>query len=80
MQRPAVLIKTDVHTANGLSCADCHGGDPANDDPGVAMSKAKGFVGKPAARRFRSCAQVPQRPELHAAIPPAATRRPVRTL
>ncbi len=47
-QRPAVLIKNDVHTANGLSCADCHGGDPASDDPGVAMSKAKGFIGKPA--------------------------------
>jgi Cytochrome c3/Doubled CXXCH motif (Paired_CXXCH_1) len=46
VQRPALLIKNDVHTANGLSCADCHGGDRSSDDPTVAMSKAKGFVGK----------------------------------
>jgi len=48
VQRPALLIKNDVHTASGLSCADCHGGDRTADDPTVAMSKAKGFVGKPA--------------------------------
>ena len=47
IQRPALLIKDDVHLANGLSCADCHGGDRTNDDPSVAMSKAKGFTGKP---------------------------------
>ncbi|HML18142.1 MAG TPA: cytochrome c3 family protein [Bryobacteraceae bacterium] len=48
IQRPALLIKDDIHTANGLSCADCHGGDRTSDDPSVAMSKAKGFLGKPA--------------------------------
>ena len=47
IQRPALLIKDDIHTANGLSCADCHGGDRTSDDPTVAMSKAKGFIGKP---------------------------------
>ena len=47
IQKPALLIKNDVHTANGLSCADCHGGDRTSDDPTVAMSKAKGFIGKP---------------------------------
>jgi hypothetical protein len=47
IQRPALLIKDDVHTANGLSCSDCHGGDRTSDDPTVAMSKAKGFIGKP---------------------------------
>ena len=46
LQHPAVLIKDDVHTANGLTCAGCHGGDPTNDDPSIAMSPAKGFVGK----------------------------------
>jgi len=45
---PATLIKGDVHIAHGLSCADCHGGDHTSDDPEVAMSKAKGFKGKPA--------------------------------
>jgi Cytochrome c3/Doubled CXXCH motif (Paired_CXXCH_1) len=48
LQRPALLIKNDVHSANGLSCADCHGGDATADDPTIAMSKAKGFIGKPA--------------------------------
>lgn len=47
IQRPALLIKDDVHTANGLSCSDCHGGDRTSDDPTVAMSRAKGFIGKP---------------------------------
>jgi predicted CXXCH cytochrome family protein len=54
LQRPALLIKDDVHTANGLSCADCHGGDRSIDDLSIAMSKAKGFTGKP------SRAEIPQ--------------------
>jgi predicted CXXCH cytochrome family protein len=45
---PSTLIKNDVHIAHGLSCADCHGGDRTSDDPAIAMSKAKGFKGKPA--------------------------------
>lgn len=47
IQKPALLIKEDIHFANGLSCADCHGGDRTSDDPSVAMNKAKGFLGKP---------------------------------
>ena len=47
LQKPALLIKDDIHIASGLSCADCHGGDRTSDDPSVAMSKAKGFVGAP---------------------------------
>ncbi len=47
---PATLIKNDVHIAHGLSCADCHGGDRASDDPEASMSRAKGFKGKPARR------------------------------
>ncbi|HUA86262.1 MAG TPA: cytochrome c3 family protein [Bryobacteraceae bacterium] len=47
IQKPALLIKDDIHYANGLSCADCHGGDRTSDDPSVAMSPAKGFVGAP---------------------------------
>jgi hypothetical protein len=46
LQRPALLIKNDVHLANGLSCADCHGGDRTSDDPALAMSRARGFLGK----------------------------------
>jgi nitrate/TMAO reductase-like tetraheme cytochrome c subunit len=47
-QKPVALIKTDVHTANGLGCVDCHGGDRTSDDPSEAMNRAKGFIGKPA--------------------------------
>jgi predicted CXXCH cytochrome family protein len=47
LQKPALLMKGDVHTASALSCADCHGGDRFSDDPTVAMNKAKGFIGKP---------------------------------
>ncbi len=46
LQRPAMLIKNDVHTAAGFSCSDCHGGDRSTDDMEKAMSKAAGFVGK----------------------------------
>jgi predicted CXXCH cytochrome family protein len=47
IQKPALLIKDDIHIANGLSCVDCHGGDRTSVDPSEAMSKAKGFTGKP---------------------------------
>ena len=40
-------IDGDIHYQNGLSCADCHGGDPK--DPGLtAMDPGKGFRGVPA--------------------------------
>jgi predicted CXXCH cytochrome family protein len=35
----------DVHAQKGLSCATCHGGDPAKTDES-AMSKTAGFKGK----------------------------------
>jgi cytochrome c3-like protein len=44
---PARLLKADIHGSKGLSCADCHGGDPSVDDPGGAMSLGKGFIGRP---------------------------------
>jgi len=43
------LFKDDVHKSVGLSCHDCHGGDPSSEDPDVAMSTAKGFRGVPGA-------------------------------
>jgi hypothetical protein len=33
----------DIHAQKGLTCASCHGGDPANDD--TAMSPKAGFKG-----------------------------------
>jgi Cytochrome c3/Doubled CXXCH motif (Paired_CXXCH_1) len=43
---PAKLIEGDVHHQAGLSCADCHGGDPKVEGM-EAMSPAKGFRGAP---------------------------------
>ena len=34
----------DIHAQKGLTCANCHGGDPVNDEN--AMSKKAGFKGK----------------------------------
>ncbi len=44
--RPAKLFAADIHHQAGLGCADCHGGNPA-DDSMNAMSPAKGFRGAP---------------------------------
>lgn len=44
---PVTAMQDDIHAQRGLSCADCHGGDPAQDDPTLSMSPRKGFVAKP---------------------------------
>jgi len=49
----------DVHRAAGLTCVNCHQGDPSVEDQDKAMDPRKGFVGKPkgwaAARLCGSC-------------------------
>lgn len=42
---PVQLWRQSVHAANGISCNDCHGGDPG--DFANAMSPEKGFLGVP---------------------------------
>lgn len=42
------LMSHDIHLQRGLSCADCHGGDPAAIEQAAAMDPAKGFIGLPA--------------------------------
>lgn len=48
---PVAGMKEDVHSRQGLSCADCHGGDRTvgmkEADPSLAMNPAKGYVGAP---------------------------------
>lgn len=39
--------RASVHGAAGITCADCHGGDPDSDEVTVAMSAAAGFQGVP---------------------------------
>ena len=36
----------DIHAQKGLTCANCHGGDPTSDDPDKAMSRKAGWKGK----------------------------------
>ncbi len=46
LQAPVLAFPTDVHQHRGFSCTDCHGGDRNQDDPELAMSRARGFLGK----------------------------------
>ncbi len=46
LAEPAKLFDSDVHRQAGLGCADCHGGNPA-DDSMDAMSAARGFRAAP---------------------------------
>ncbi len=45
---PTQVMGHDVHAQRGLSCADCHGGDPTAAEQERAMDPAKGFIGRPA--------------------------------
>lgn len=42
---PVAQWRSSVHAANGISCHDCHGGDPT--DFAMAMNPDRGFVGVP---------------------------------
>jgi bacterioferritin-associated ferredoxin len=44
--KPAQLFEGDIHHQAGLTCVDCHGGNP-NDESLDSMSPAKGFRGVP---------------------------------
>lgn len=43
--KPVEPWKHSIHAANGISCNDCHGGDPK--DAANAMNPARGFLGVP---------------------------------
>jgi predicted CXXCH cytochrome family protein len=45
----SLIYKNDIHYGNGLSCADCHGGDPKIND--MNLSKAPGTGFRPRAAR-----------------------------
>lgn len=44
---PARKIKDDIHLSRGLSCNDCHGGDPTQNDKNAAKDPRKGYLGRP---------------------------------
>ena len=41
---PARSIKDDIHLSRGLSCNDCHGGDPTQSDKTAAKDPRKGVL------------------------------------
>ena len=45
LAEPVGLWRTSVHAENGVSCHDCHGGDPTDFE--LAMSPESGFIGVP---------------------------------
>jgi predicted CXXCH cytochrome family protein len=47
LSAPAKLFANDIHGSRGLSCNDCHGGDPNDDSKEGAKDPRKGYLGKP---------------------------------
>jgi predicted CXXCH cytochrome family protein len=47
LSAPAKLFDNDIHRGRGLSCNDCHGGDPNADTKEGAKDPSKGYLGKP---------------------------------
>ena len=43
----ATAWQESIHGKGGVTCADCHGGDPTSDRMGVSMDRTKGFIGTP---------------------------------
>ena len=43
----ALAFAADIHASNGISCADCHGGDRTKEDMEEGMSAGAGFRGVP---------------------------------
>jgi predicted CXXCH cytochrome family protein len=39
----SLIYKDDIHYKYGISCADCHGGDPNEDEGNVSMNANRGF-------------------------------------
>jgi predicted CXXCH cytochrome family protein len=66
---PVRLSSRDVHFQKGLTCSDCHGGDPSvGIEKGSAedsMSRAKGFIGHPQRKQIAAlCASCHSKPEV----------------
>jgi predicted CXXCH cytochrome family protein len=51
LSHPAMAMADDIHASAGITCADCHGGDPTltivDGDYDPAKAPGTGFVGRP---------------------------------
>ncbi|MFA6455936.1 MAG: ammonia-forming cytochrome c nitrite reductase subunit c552 [Bacteroidota bacterium] len=45
--KPAELFQHDIHASKGISCADCHGGNPKMEEMEMAMDPKAGYKGVP---------------------------------
>ena len=45
--KPSAAFKHDIHASHGVSCADCHGGDPHKEDAAESMDAKAGYIGVP---------------------------------
>jgi len=58
LQQPVKLSQQDVHFQKGLSCHNCHGGDPtvgvSSGSAEDSMNKKKGYIGRPDRKRIAS--------------------------
>jgi ssDNA-binding Zn-finger/Zn-ribbon topoisomerase 1 len=62
--KPSALFKHDIHFRKGVTCADCHGGNPRTEDMDKAMDKKAGFTGVPKGDEIsRVCANCHSNPE-----------------
>ncbi len=43
MEGMSLKFTNDIHFANAISCAGCHGGDPRESDQNIAMSASRSF-------------------------------------
>lgn len=49
---PVKSFEHDIHKSKGLSCSDCHGGNPAKSDIAGAKDGMYGYVGRPSAQQI----------------------------
>ena len=73
LKAPAEAFAQDIHQQFGLTCKDCHGGNPAQDDADKAKDKT--FKGAPKRARIPEfCANaIPTRPTCGRSTPTSAS-------
>jgi hypothetical protein len=49
---PVKLLEQSIHLEKEVACHNCHGGDPRSFDESKAMSREKGFVGRPSFKQI----------------------------
>lgn len=47
LSAPVTQMNDSIHHQRGLSCNDCHGGDPTQEDQHASMDASKGYIGRP---------------------------------